>query len=102
MLEFMDSICGRLHFPQSSVQFRYFGGEKKVAEGMDEYLNEGGGVLYDTYVEQGRVASFIVKILFRQNASWQGTMRAVDGEEEKKFLSALEMARLMDMEMAHV
>ena len=44
----------------------------------------------------GRLAPFIVRILFRQNASWQGSVVWVEGRQEERFRSALELVLLMD------
>lgn len=41
---------------------------------------------------------FIVKILFTQNVSWQGSVEWIRGEDKKSqcFRSALELIRLID------
>jgi len=44
----------------------------------------------------GCEAKFIVNVKCRQNASWQGTIKWLDKNEEKQFRSALEMLKLMD------
>ena len=52
--------------------------------------------------EQGREAvgekkpTFIIKVQYRQNASWQGTIKWVEGNVEKGFRSTLELIKLMD------
>ena len=40
--------------------------------------------------------TFNVSVLFRKNATWQGTLKWVEGGEEVKFRSALELIKLMD------
>lgn len=40
--------------------------------------------------------TFVVTVLYRQNATWQGTLKWVEGGEESKFRSALELIKLMD------
>lgn len=47
-------------------------------------------------VKKGRLATFRVGVLFRQNASWQGTVHWLEGEKEQSFRSALELIFLMD------
>lgn len=44
----------------------------------------------------GTLANFEVKILFRQNASWQGSVTWLEEEREEHFRSVLELAILMD------
>ena len=45
---------------------------------------------------QGKVATFAVRILFRQNASWQGSVIWLEGRQEQSFRSVLELILLMD------
>ena len=43
--------------------------------------------------------TFIVNVLYRQNASWQGTVKWVETGIEKSFRSTLELLKLMDSAM---
>ncbi|MBR5319858.1 MAG: hypothetical protein IKU46_09740 [Peptococcaceae bacterium] len=45
---------------------------------------------------QEAIATFKVKVLFRQGASWQGKVRWTDEGKEVSFRSALELVKLMD------
>ncbi|MBR5319181.1 MAG: hypothetical protein IKU46_06265 [Peptococcaceae bacterium] len=42
------------------------------------------------------IATFKVKVLFRQSASWQGKLIWIEGKQEIAFRSALELVKLMD------
>ena len=53
-------------------------------------------VCCDTNEDKGKLATFRVRILFRQNASWQGTVAWEEGGCEETFRSALELIMLMD------
>ncbi|MBQ3140778.1 MAG: hypothetical protein IJC25_02310 [Clostridia bacterium] len=44
----------------------------------------------------GAAATFSLRILFRQNASWQGSVTWLDGKIEQSFRSALELIFLLD------
>lgn len=44
----------------------------------------------------GDEATFTVRVLFRQNASWQGSVAWLEGKQEQSFRSALELILLMD------
>ena len=44
----------------------------------------------------GQLATFRLKILFRQNAGWQGMLCWVDSGQEQAFRSVLELATLLD------
>ena len=43
----------------------------------------------------GTQATFAIKILFRQNASWQGSITWLEGKREQSFRSVLELILLM-------
>ena len=44
----------------------------------------------------GDMATFAVRIIFRQNASWQGAVQWLEGRQEQSFRSALELIFLLD------
>lgn len=44
----------------------------------------------------GKCGTFAVRVLFRQNASWQGSVTWLEGGREERFRSVLELALLMD------
>jgi len=44
----------------------------------------------------GALATFSLRILFRQNASWQGTLTWLEGKQEECFRSVLELIFLLD------
>lgn len=45
---------------------------------------------------KGKLATFSIKLLFRQNASWQGSIHWLEGNVEESFRSVLELIFLMD------
>ncbi len=45
---------------------------------------------------RGKTATFVIRILFRQNASWQGSVQWREGDMEESFRSALELCFLLD------
>ena len=47
-------------------------------------------------VMEGKLATFSVRVLFRQNASWQGSVTWLDGGRSQSFRSVLELVLLMD------
>lgn len=49
----------------------------------------------------GALATFSVRILFRQNASWQGMVTWVEGKQQEYFRSVLELIVLMDNALAY-
>ena len=55
-----------------------------------------GSLVQAGSVEDGKLATFSLKILFRQNASWQGSVLWCDKNSEESFRSVLELLMLMD------
>lgn len=53
-------------------------------------INEPDGSLIET------ATSFLVKIQYRQNTSWQGTIKWLDGKQTRHFRSCLEMMMLIE------
>lgn len=53
-------------------------------------INEQDGSLIET------ATSFLVKIEYRQNTSWQGTIKWMDGKQTRHFRSCLEMMMLIE------
>ena len=44
---------------------------------------------------RGRIATFRIMIVFRQNASWQGMITWIEGRDEESFRSILDMSLFM-------
>lgn len=81
----MENLLDEMKFPQSFTARREFAplaGPAAVSPGDGE--------------RRGKLATFTVKILFRQNASWQGCVTWLEGGKEESFRSALELIFLMD------
>ena len=48
-----------------------------------------------------KLATFRIRILFRQNASWQGSVSWIEGNQEEYFRSVLELMVLIDDALNH-
>lgn len=48
----------------------------------------------------GKLATFALRILFRQNAGWQGSITWLEGGQEHSFRSVLELLGLLDSALA--
>ena len=97
--EYQDSILsGRLYHPCLSEgdSFRslmeFFRKMEDLLDGMQFPQSFTAGA----DMREGRCATFAVRVLFRQNASWQGSVSWLEGSREESFRSALELAFLMD------
>ena len=75
-----------LKFPRAFESIRRFDAQKKSIEKSDCTLK----------MLSGSLATFSVKILFRQNASWQGSVNWLEGKSQESFRSVLELVSLMD------
>lgn len=84
-LKHMEQIMEQSHYPNYQG-YRAFQQTKKMK--VIKPLPEAK--------ERGKKGTFIVKLLFRQHTSWQGTVRWCEGEQEISFRSGLELLFLMD------
>ena len=82
----MEDLLDQMRFPQSFTAARSFSQPPRriAASPPDESPRE------------GKRATFAVRVLFRQNASWQGSVSWLEGGKEESFRSALELLFLMD------
>ena len=78
-------------FPQAFEQLRKFHDPRQQTDFSPEKA--------DTH--PGKAATFAIRILFRQNASWQGSIRWADGAQEESFRSVLELVLLMDNALSY-
>ena len=86
----MEDLLDQMQFPQSFTAKRTFRGPP----------GQGAVSQMPPDVRQGEEATFYLKVLFRQNASWQGTVRWVETGQEESFRSVLELLLLMDSAMS--
>ena len=105
-LQQMDHFYDSISYPYASVRIRSFfvdrkaGGraledslktveyKRKDMVKMESFHNVTG--------QRGTDATFIVRVMYRQHASWQGEVTWIDGQKKEYFRSALELVRLID------
>ena len=84
-LERMEDTLDRMNYPQAFTTARAFSRPySNMAAPSGEKLRE------------GKLATFAVRILFRQNASWQGSVTWLENDRSQSFRSVLELVLLMD------
>ena len=88
LLFLIESMQDSLNFPQKGMVSRKF---KK--DSLSSEITAPKGNSFD---DESPVASFKINILFRQNASWQGSIVWMEEQMESQFRSALEMIILID------
>lgn len=86
LLRSLEGMLEEMNCPQSFSSKRLFRpiGEKTVFEASTETENK------------GKLATFSLRILFRQNASWQGSVVWSEGKQEESYRSVLELLLLID------
>lgn len=81
-----EKLLNGMNFPQSFEMTRSF----RPAHPAEEVL------LTDEHEKRcGKIATFALRVLFRQNASWQGSVTWLEEKREESFRSALELLMLM-------
>ena len=76
----------RENFPQSFSELRKFQMPSR------DFLSQSSRMSQ----KRGEAATFSLRILFRQNASWQGSVTWIEGNQEEYFRSVLELISLLD------
>ena len=89
LLRIIDELQDEMNFPQKSMSTRKFSDDStsiinKPSEGLERFA------------DMTPAASFKLSVLFRQNASWQGSISWVEKNLSTEFRSALEMMFLID------
>ena len=97
LLTAMESLFNAINYPQASTEVRNFRSkrgavEPKKIEEKPEAIVDG----LDVVNHRGEKASFVIQVLYRQNASWQGLIRWVEYDVTQEFRSALEFLKLID------
>jgi hypothetical protein len=87
----MEEIFDRLSMPQEVFQLRSFKQMKKPTKESVSFMGD-----MEISLEHEQKATFIIHIKFRQNATWQGTIKWVEENKKQDFRSELEMIKLMD------
>ena len=89
LLLLMEELMDEMDYPQASVKSRRFNQKQKIPErhSIPEKL---------LISPCEALATFKVKVLFRQGASWQGKIEWVEENMETSFRSVLELVKLMD------
>lgn len=82
----MESMLEEMNWPQAfSIRRSFQNSEEKCATPISKGT-----------VKEGNVATFSLRILFRQNSSWQGALYWHNAKMEESFRSVLELLMLID------
>lgn len=84
LLMIMEELMDRENDPQRGEEPRAFGKKEMQQLAAGDLAGE------------PPLATFQIRVLFRQNASWQGSLIWTDRELDAQFRSVLELIRLID------
>ncbi len=87
-----EQLFETVNYPQSTHQLR----DMRVTGTSAKEKNRSMEELDKSNIPDNKTPTFVINVQYRQNASWQGTIRWVEGGIEKRFRSTLELIRLMD------
>ena len=85
-LKQMEVVLDNMNLPQSFTTTRAFAPPPEHRSGGPP---EGES-------QEGQLATFAVRVIFRQNSSWQGSVTWLEAGREESFRSVLELILLMD------
>lgn len=94
-LKLMEQIFNTFDYPQTSMQLRSFQKDEEEGGKYIELLPLNKYSFKKNNKEVG-LATFLIKVMFRQNASWQGTICWLETGKKENFRSVLELIMLMD------
>lgn len=90
MIQIYESFCNSIGYPQSTHQLRSLSEKPRDGrKGLEELA------LPDEEVPLHK-PTFVIQLKYRQNASWQGSIRWIEGNVERNFRSMLELLKLIE------
>lgn len=93
----LEDLFDTIRYPAASTRRRVFGREKPEQGRENEVkqpMNREEVKMPEP--EAGKKATFVVQVMYRQNATWQGKVAWSEKNETKNFRSALELIKLID------
>lgn len=94
----LDGLFDEIAFPLAAMEYRSFKPRRRKRAGAPE---PGERKVEDARMEGDRpnpkdTNTFVVHVQFRQNATWQGTVKWAGQNQEQRFRSTLELLKIMD------
>ena len=86
LIKKVEAMLDQMNFPQAFSSIRSFA--EKTTMDLTGKSNEVSC--------RGKLATFSMRVLFRQNTSWQGSISWQEGKSEEAFRSVLELLLLID------
>jgi len=103
----MEGLMDDWDFPQRGLAERFFKKENRDNAGKPHHLKANDDRLPIEIVQdmngvrnvqnkKGSLATFVIQVVYRQDATWQGHVIHKENNEKKDFRSALELLKYMD------
>lgn len=92
----IEELLNQAYHPSASTISRYFAPPAKPESNGNNTIENEGDLIVKHSDEKGERATFLIQIQYRQNSTWQGTVKWVEENKEQRFRSALELIKLMD------
>jgi len=95
----IDKIMDEIDFPQSTVDKRSFAENEPPVRALSSKESKDIQLAmrkFNTKAQRGKLATFVLQVQFRHNASWQGKAEWTEGNETFSFNSELELMRMVD------
>ena len=93
LIQMMENFFDSIGYPQASTQIRNF--LKNMPQGNCVKLEK--KTTQDDIIQyRGKKASFLVHVQYRQNSSWQGTVKWIEKDVVKTFQSELNLMKLIN------
>jgi hypothetical protein len=94
MIKSIESDLTANKFPQSAIQYRSWGSQA-------ESRPEKGKVVNIDSAKAGQLPedsnpTFVIQVLYRQNATWQGSIQWIEGRQTRQYRSVNELLKLLD------
>ena len=90
----LEALLERQNFPQAFQRIRSFTGS--VQEHAESLLPEGALTKEAVERARGKMATFVLHILTRRNATWQCVLEWLEGERRAWFSSELELLKALN------
>lgn len=82
----VEAVLEEQQMPQSYTVLRTF----------SDHIPAGEGSVASRRIRKGKIATFEMRVLYRQHTSWQGVLIWRDRKMEQSFRSVLELVLLLD------
>ena len=96
----LESLLEQQNFPQAFQRMRSF--TKETPEYPAGLLPEDAMAAETVAEARGETATFVLRVLTRQNATWQGVLEWLEGERRDSFSSDLEFLKLLERDLRQI